>query len=114
MAIVQCIASKDNLLAVISVSRACTVLNFAVLYLSRSGEAFNGTFTATLTETAIAGIAQSAVYDDTAHVGEVHSRAETRFHETVGALYQDSLSSARNSPKEGHADSISGSSIAHE
>lgn len=54
-----------------------------VPWLRRSGEHFNGTFTATLMQTAIAGTPQSAMDDDTVHLGEVHSRAETRFHETV-------------------------------
>lgn len=49
----------------------------------RTGEHFNGTFTATLVQPAVGGIPQSALDDDTAHLGEVHSRAETRFHETV-------------------------------
>lgn len=59
----------------------CTVL----VRLNRSGDHFNGTFTATLMRTAVGGIPQSAIDDDTAHLGEVHSRAETRFHETVSS-----------------------------
>ena len=64
-------------------ARAWVALRFNVPWLGRSGEHFNGTFTATLMQTAVAGTPQSAMDDDTAHLGEVHSRAETRFHETV-------------------------------
>ena len=62
-------------------ARAWVALRCNVLWLGRSGEHFNGTFTATLMQTAVAGIPQSAMDDE--HLGEVHSRAETRFHETV-------------------------------
>ena len=41
--------------------------------LDRSGDHFNGTFTGTLMRTAVGGIPQSAIDDDTAHLGEVPS-----------------------------------------
>ena len=59
-------------------ARACVPF----LIVCRRGEHFNGTFTATLTEPALAHIPHP-VLDESAHLGEVHSRAETRFHETV-------------------------------
>lgn len=55
---------------------------------SWSGEHFNGNFTAKLTEPTLALVPQPSVMEDTAHIGEVHSRAETRFTETVSSSCQ--------------------------
>lgn len=52
---------------------------------SWSGEHFNGNFTAKLTEPTQALVPQPSVMEDTAHIGEVHSRAETRFTDTVSS-----------------------------